>query len=169
VGEAEGGEGVIYFLQSIEGGPIKIGFTDDLMQRHRQLEKHYARPLALLATMEGGADREAEIHRQFDHLRFGRTEQFRPGPDLMAFIGRPLLVHPNPDTVEVMLSRSAAEDAEFGLTAVKIDRGVASMAKWVASSRGITLAEYLTELLRGPVGRDMAKGSKRLTSGEDHP
>jgi hypothetical protein len=68
-----------------------------------------------------------------------------------------------------MAKKGRPKTSERDDVTVKLDRGVASMAKWVASSRGITLAEYLTELLRGPVGRDMAKGSKRLTSGEDHP
>jgi hypothetical protein len=34
-----------------------------------------------------GADREAELHQRFRHLHV-RGEWFRPGPDLLAFIGQ---------------------------------------------------------------------------------
>lgn len=93
---------MIYFLQSLAGGPVKIGFTEDLDSRVRQLESHYCQSLAILATLPGGRDEERAIHERFSALRIGRTEQFQPGPDLMAFIGRPLFVSANPDTVEAM-------------------------------------------------------------------
>lgn len=103
-------------MQPVDGGPIKIGHSADVDARIQQLEAHYGCPLALLATLPGGEEEEAAIHARFDHLRFGRTEQFRPALDLMAFIGRPLLVDPNPHAVEVMPGRrslylsSAASD-----------------------------------------------------------
>jgi hypothetical protein len=93
---------VIYFLQSVEGGPVKIGHSGDVPSRIESLEAHYKKRLALLGTMPGGRDEEREVHERFAHLRFGRTEQFRPAPELMAFIGRPLLVGANPDAVEAM-------------------------------------------------------------------
>lgn len=93
---------MIYFLQPTGGGPIKIGFSDDVDRRWAQLESHYGQPLALLATMPGGRDEEAEIHRRFADLRLGRTEQFRPGADLMAFLGRPIIVDQDPELVEAM-------------------------------------------------------------------
>jgi hypothetical protein len=81
---------------------VKIGFSDNVPARIKQLEATYNQPLALLATRPGRFKEEKEIHARFDHLRFPRTEQFRPAPELMAFIGRPLLVGINPDAVEVM-------------------------------------------------------------------
>jgi hypothetical protein len=93
---------MIYFLQSVDGGPVKIGTTEDLAVRWKALEADYGCELALLAIMPGGKDEEAEVHERFAAIRLGRTEQFRPTADLMAFIGRPLLVGLNPDTVEVM-------------------------------------------------------------------
>src|SRR5438093_13607997 len=96
---------MIYFAQPADGGPIKVGHTAAVEARLRQLELHYGRPMALLATMEGGRDEEQAIHERFGHLRLGRTEQFQPGPELMEFIGRPLLVDPNPDTVEALVGR----------------------------------------------------------------
>lgn len=50
---------------------------------------------------------------------------------------------------------------------VKIDEEVVQKAKHVALTKRITLAEYLTELLRGPVEKDFAKAVKLLTSREE--
>ena len=93
---------MIYFVQSIDGGPVKIGCTDNFGARLKTLEYHYGTPLAVLGTMPGDVTAEREIHERFKHLRFDRTEQFRPAADLMAYIGLPLLVGLNPDTVEAM-------------------------------------------------------------------
>jgi hypothetical protein len=124
---------VIYFAQSTEGGPVKIGATDDVARRLGQLEAYYGKPLAVLATLPGGADEERAIHRRFDHLRLGRKEQFRPHAELMAFIRRPLLVGANPDAVEVMPGR-------FGSIAVYED--FAEKVKQASGERGITAAEF---------------------------
>lgn len=93
---------VVYFMQSVEGGPIKIGVTGNLTARHKALEQYYGCELAILATLAGERDKEREIHKRFSHLRFGKTEQFKPAKELLEFIGRPLLVSANPDAVELM-------------------------------------------------------------------
>lgn len=82
---------MIYFAQPVDGGPVKIGTTENLPQRLAGLESTYGKPMALLGTMPGGRDEERAIHDRFSHLRLGRTEQFRPEPELMQFIGKPLL------------------------------------------------------------------------------
>jgi hypothetical protein len=93
---------MIYFLQPTDGGAVKIGYSDDVDARRRQLESYHGCPPPLLATMPGGATEEAEVHERFAHLRFGSAEQFRPAPDLMAFINCPLPVGADPDAVEVI-------------------------------------------------------------------
>jgi hypothetical protein len=93
---------VIYFVQSIDGGPIKIGHTENLDVRLKQLQVHYARPLAVLATMAGDRAEEQAIHERFAHHRMGRMEQFRPDPEILDFIRRPLLRSPGPMTAEAM-------------------------------------------------------------------
>jgi hypothetical protein len=144
---------VIYFMQATDGGPVKIGHSADVPTRVRQLASHYRKPLAVLATMDGDREEEAEIHARFAHLRFGRTEQFRPASELMAFIGRPLLVGPNPETVEAM----APANFDPGTVPIKIDRKLASMAKAIATARGVAVAEYLSGLTSAPIHRDYAK------------
>ena len=81
---------------------MKIGHSEDVDRRREQLESHYGRPLVLLKTLPGDREEERALHERFAEHRIGRTEQFRPAPDLMEFIGRPLLIGPNPDVVEVM-------------------------------------------------------------------
>lgn len=93
---------MIYFMQPVDGGPVKIGYSCDVDRRHKVLESYYGCRLSVLAIIKGGREKEAAIHRQFDHLRLGTSEQFRPASDLMEFIGRPLLVSANPDAVELV-------------------------------------------------------------------
>lgn len=112
---------MIYFVQPVGGGPVKIGYSGDVHARCRQLESRYGLPLVVLATMEGGHEEEAEVHARFDHLRLGRTEQFRPGADLMAFIGRPLLAGPNPDAILAM------EPGRFGY----VIKGTVAYSEWL--------------------------------------
>jgi T5orf172 domain len=94
---------LIYFAQTPTGS-IKIGTSENVDSRLLSLEQHYGQPLALIGTMPGDRQTEQEIHARFSHLRLGRTEQFRPAADLMEFIGKPLLVGPNPDAFECVPS-----------------------------------------------------------------
>lgn len=47
----------------------------------------------------------------------------------------------------------------------KIDATVLGWANMVAKAKGISLAEYLSETLRGPVGRDFAAEMERMKGG----
>lgn len=138
---------MIYFAQTPTGS-IKIGLSRRVTKRLSDLEQAWDTWLTPLATMPGDYRREQEIHRQFKHLRIGHTEQFRPGPDLMKFIGKHRVTHINPDTV------GAFSPCSLNLHSVPIDYGVWRSAKWIAKSRGITLTEYVTGLLRPLVNRD---------------
>lgn len=136
---------MIYFLQPTDGGAIKIGFTEDLDARRRQLERHYGCPLAILATMPGGREEEAEIHERFDELRLGRTEQFRPAPELMEFIGRPLLVGANPEAVEAMLG--TPPDGSLVILSIKCRREWREWAMDIAKAERASLATLIDQLL----------------------
>jgi hypothetical protein len=137
---------VIYFLQPVEGGPVEIGSSEDVDLRRQQLESHYGRPLALLATMPGGRREEEVVHARFAHLRCGQTEQFRPGPGLMAFIGRPLLVEPNPDAV-------AAMGGENPFYPVRLDftPEVHQMLRVVAAEQGKPMAVFARQVVERAV------------------
>jgi hypothetical protein len=131
---------MIYFAQ-LPTGAIKIGCSGDVETRIGQLEQHYRQPVSLLHTMGGDRDSEREIHVRFAHLRFGKTEQFRPGADLMEFIGKPLLVSTNPEAVE------AVEAQTTRLLALRVND---EYAAWIEDLRAVnrtTLAGLFDQAL----------------------
>jgi hypothetical protein len=68
-------------------------------------------------------------------------------------------------TREILMGRKKTDR----VANIKIGTDVAQMARLVASRRGISMAEYLTELLRGPVSKDWLKIAKEMTEGvENH-
>ena len=77
---------MIYFAR-LATGAIKIGTAVDPRKRIRGLVSVYDTPVILLKTLPGGPEEERAIHQRFAHLRLGKKEQFRPGPDLLEFIG----------------------------------------------------------------------------------
>lgn len=137
---------MIYFAQPVDGGPIKIGYSEDVSQRLIQLESDYGQPLALLATLDGGRTEEQALHARFSHLRFGRTEQFRPTAELLSFIGRPLLVGADPDAVEAM--PSTLKPTALTIKGNRewrnwVERGAAFCRTDVAKLVDASLVEYL--------------------------
>ena len=49
---------------------------------------------------------------------------------------------------------------------VKLDVTIVGKAQMVAKANGISLAEYLSEMLRGPVDRDFLKVMKQMEAAE---
>lgn len=148
---------MIYFAQ-LPTGSIKIGYTSNLDQRMGNLGYHYGDEPAILHTMPGDRQTERELHERFGHLRFGRTEQFRPGPELMEFIGKPLLVGANPDVAE-------AATADAGLSRAQLEVDLITKAKMIAADQGKPLAGYLSDSLRSVIERDWAKVIRKMTEG----
>lgn len=139
---------MIYFMQPVDGGPVKIGCTENLQARHRQLEAEYGLSLVVLATLDGGRDEERALHVRFSHLRFGKTEQFRPGPELFEFIGRPILVGANPTAVEVIEA--------FRKNVISI-RGTEAWRKWLgeyAAFRRVPVTSLIDQVLSEAAKRD---------------
>jgi hypothetical protein len=128
---------MIYFAQ-LPSGAIKIGKANDVEQRAVGLEYQFGGPVAILKTMAGGLKEEREMHGRFRHLRL-RGEQFRPGPDLMGFIGRPLLVGANPDAVE----------AADGIKPVRLDLSepLHRELRIEAAKQGVPMAAVVRDLV----------------------
>lgn len=138
---------MIYFAQSVEGGPIKIGYTANLEVRHKQLESTYRRKMVILATMDGDEEEERRIHDRFAHLRFERRsrygrhpEQFRPEPDLMEFIGYPLFV--NQGDVELM-EPVATNDAAMCFISIKTTVAFHDWLARIAETERSTIVQIL--------------------------
>jgi hypothetical protein len=80
---------VIYFAEVAPGHAIKIGSTGNIDPRISKLRAQFDPRLTLLHTIpETSTVTEGSIHALFKHLRIASNrEWFRPGPDLMEFIG----------------------------------------------------------------------------------
>jgi hypothetical protein len=76
---------IVYFIQALPGGNIKIGTTADLEARFRNIQADSPVKLTILATMPGARAVERRLHTRFAHLR-EHGEWFRPGEDLTAFV-----------------------------------------------------------------------------------
>lgn len=131
---------MIYFVQAVDGGPVKIGYSADVDARRVQLESHYGKRLALLKTLPGDKEREREIHQQFSHLRLGRTEQFLPVSELMEFIAKPLLATASPDAVAVMTT--TAKPVRLDLSPADHER-----LERQARKRGLSMASFVRMLV----------------------
>jgi Meiotically Up-regulated Gene 113 (MUG113) protein len=78
-------EGVIYYVADEAGGPVKIGFTQDLQNRLRVLQTGQHRKLILLASHPGTQVDEASIHLRFAGCR-AKGEWFSPSSELMSHV-----------------------------------------------------------------------------------
>jgi hypothetical protein len=76
---------VVYFIQGVEGGLIKIGHTIQLVVRFKQLEDETGRKLTVLGILEGNRVKERELHVLFADDRV-EGEWFRPSEALLTLI-----------------------------------------------------------------------------------
>lgn len=75
----------VYFIQSVRGGPIKIGWAHYPTRRLAELQPGNPEPLHIIGLIRGGQIDESAIHRQFACLRL-RGEWFSDDPSLLDFI-----------------------------------------------------------------------------------
>lgn len=75
----------VYFIQSGEGGPIKIGKSVSVKSRLTSLMTASGTELRLMGTIAPGGPTEAEMHRRFACFRL-RREWFTPADELLKFI-----------------------------------------------------------------------------------
>lgn len=78
-------EGLIYFTQAGEGGPIKIGWSQHLDQRTANLQTANAHRLEVLGTVPGTPETEAALHARFAHLQM-EGEWFRNSSEIHDFL-----------------------------------------------------------------------------------
>ncbi len=80
----------VYFIQSVHGGDIKIGVTDDLKARLRQLNTGSDEKLTIRGTLKYRTrkrmfEQEKYLHRKFAYLNT-KLEWFSPGPELLLYM-----------------------------------------------------------------------------------
>lgn len=76
--EREARTHVVYYI-ALTGDRIKIGTTSTLARRMQAMR---VRDEDVLAIEQGGRLLEMERHRQFAHLRIGKSEEFHRAPEL---------------------------------------------------------------------------------------
>jgi hypothetical protein len=80
---------VVYFVQSENGGPVKIGYVNrasGLTARLAALQTGCAYPLRVVKTVPGGSQMEQLMHGRFERWRLS-GEWFLPSKEIEAFCG----------------------------------------------------------------------------------
>lgn len=80
-------DGFVYFVQSGEAGPVKIGWSQDVDRRMAELQTANARPLRLIGKIPGRMRDESRVHERFAHLRM-EAEWFQNSPEIHEFLAR---------------------------------------------------------------------------------
>jgi hypothetical protein len=99
----------VYFIQQQDKGPIKIGMAKSIRARIDGLQTASPVPLRFLGYVDGGRQKEVELHQRFAvHRKSG--EWFEPAAELLDFIER--------EAIDILLedaglARCAGE--QFGL------------------------------------------------------
>jgi hypothetical protein len=78
-------DGLVYFIEAVGAGRIKIGHARDPQARLRELQTGSAYTLRLMAMVPGGMALERALHRRFADLRLA-GEWFHATPPLLAEI-----------------------------------------------------------------------------------
>lgn len=76
---------MIYFVQSGEKGPIKIGKANDPYKRLISLQTSSSETLTILGLMDGDIKEGKDIHAKFYDCKI-KGEWFKPSKDLIEFI-----------------------------------------------------------------------------------
>lgn len=79
-------DGKVYFIQAIDGGPIKIGKALDIKRRLKSLQTdHYSELRVIASIPDGGVALEKTLHDRFKEYRI-RGEWFEPADELIKYI-----------------------------------------------------------------------------------
>lgn len=95
---------MVYFIEAVGAGLVKIGFTDgDPMDRLKQLQTGCPHALRLRGVLEGDQSAERAMHQQFAHLREG-GEWFKFTIELEVYVGLARWFHPRLLSIESRLN-----------------------------------------------------------------
>jgi hypothetical protein len=77
--------GSVYFVTAGEGGPIKIGWSQDVYRRMEELQTANPHKLVLIGKLRGTMADEARVHSLFSRFRI-QSEWFKHVPEILEFI-----------------------------------------------------------------------------------
>lgn len=124
---------MIYYIQSKETGLIKIGTSERVKSRMKQISKQHKSDMCICALSEGGRSEEQDIHSVFGMHR-AHGEWFYPHPDLMLHI-------------ENVGMREIPKD-KVGVYTVRVDDEFKARLEAEAKRRGIGWTTTLAMLAR---------------------
>lgn len=75
----------VYFIQAVDGGPIKIGKALDVHTRLSQHRRDTGKDLVVLGILDGYTELEKELHGQFSGFRV-HGEWFEPAQPILDLI-----------------------------------------------------------------------------------
>ena len=67
--DAKTAQSFVYVIQNVDSKVVKIGYTKDLKTRLGQLQTACSHKLVILKTVEGGKDKECQIHLDLKDCR----------------------------------------------------------------------------------------------------
>jgi hypothetical protein len=138
---------LVYFIQAVGGGPIKIGTTIRLSVRLKAIERDKGKKLLVLGVTDGSYAEEAALHLKFKESLF-EDEWFHPDPDLLNFLETECRPWDGTDEVRPM-------------SAIKLDADVLRDARIVCAITGGGLSTYLSGRLRPFIARDKEAAIER--------
>jgi hypothetical protein len=148
---------MLYAMQPVGGGPIKLGCTKDVTRRKKEHEQTYETELVLLWTSPGEIAEERELKKRFRSLRL-HGEQFLAAPELIQFLGSELAVpHANAEPW-YMLKKDWDKKTVF------IDTDLIAKARWLASieDHPVSTNEFINRLARTVVEERHKSASKKM-------
>ena len=151
---------MIYFIRVGENGKIEIGTTLCLTTRLKQHESDFRCDLIVLGVMDGGREMESQVHRQFSHLRCSGRELFNGTEELLLYIEKRCRM---PDLFDGLHERTGTRTgADPGSKITRIQGRILSMARFIASARGVSVCSYLSSILEDKVESDFLDEARRL-------
>src|SRR4051812_41688845 len=88
---SRGHAGMIYFIEAVGHGRVKIGYAANPWKRLRQLQTGHPFELKMLACLPGELSDEQRLHKEFDSLRIG-GEWFKLTPEIESLFELPELL-----------------------------------------------------------------------------
>lgn len=140
---------MLYALQPVGGGPIKIGTSGNVKKRHEHLQSYYGCELVLLWTAEGGRYEEGVLHEQLASYRIRRTEQFIPCREVVEFLGLP--------SNTVIANEADELMPRLDLASVRMSSDVLRYARTVSAWRNVTLVDWLNDVVRKAAEAELAQ------------
>jgi hypothetical protein len=122
---------MIYFIQGVNGGPVKIGKTDDIDTRLRSLQRGSPVALEVIRQIDGGYVEEFWLHRHFAAQRLhGESFEF---DDRMLSVVPPASPRPEPTPLSSALAKRIGFRKPHSVCAVAEAIGVSknSVQNWI--------------------------------------